>query len=344
MALTAFAIASAAMGQMTNLHVGDQAPGLDVAKWVKGQETKVEEGTVYIVEFWATWCAPCRKTIPHLTELQKEYEGQGLRVIGVSTEDEKTVANFVRAQGSKMDYTVVVDKFNATERAWMNSAGQKGIPTAFIVDRKGKVQFIGSPFDEHFDTVVSLVVRGRYDAKLMVQAVPHLKAAETARKVKNWQLATKHMQDIYALDKHVFAELLLEQFEMILVDQKDPKGAYAFAEAMMITERGPADPELMGWLAEKIVTDPKIATENRNFEVAMKAAETSMQYARQDDPAPRSVMATVLFHKGETDKAVALQTEAWMMAAPKQKADYKRVLESYQKAAARSAARASTGN
>lgn len=339
--LTLAVVSSAAMGQMVNLHVGDRAPGLDVAKWVKGEETKIEEGTVYIVEFWATWCLPCRKSIPHLTAIQKEYEDQGLRVIGVSTEDEKTVANFVRTQGSKMDYTVVVDKFSSTDRAWLKSAGENGIPTAFVVDRQGKIQFIGSPFDEDFDTVIDLVVRGRYDAKLMEQARPHLKAADTARKVKNWQLATKHLQDIYALDNHVFAALLLEQFEMMLVDQKDSKSAYLFAE-ILIADRGPADPEMMSWLARKIVTDPKIAAEDRNFDVAMKAAKVSMEYAKPDNPAPRSTLAVVHFHKGEVDQAVALQTEAWMIAPPKMKADYRRVLDSYQKAAARSASRAST--
>jgi thiol-disulfide isomerase/thioredoxin len=341
-ALLTLAVASStAMGQMTNLHVGDQAPGLDVSKWVKGDEISIESGKVYIVEFWATWCVPCRKSIPHLTEIQKEYGDQGLHIIGVSTEDEKLVSNFVRAQGSKMDYTVVVDKFNSTERAWMQASGSNSIPNAFIVDRNGKVQYIGNPLSDEFDTIVSLVVRGRYDAKLMAQATPHLQAAETARKIKNWQLASKHLMDIYALDQHVFAQLLLEQFEMILVDQENPTAAYMFARKIM-EERGPADPELMMWLADKIIGDPKIAAEDRNIDVATAAAEVAMQYARPDDPAPRSVMASVHFHKGDVDQAVALQTQAWMIAPPKQKADYKRQLESYQQAAARSAARAST--
>lgn len=339
--LTLALVSTAAMGQMTNLHVGDQAPGLDVSKWVKGDETAIEEGNVYIVEFWATWCLPCRKSIPHLTEIQKEYEDQGLRVIGVSTEEERTVSNFVRAQGSKMDYTVVVDNFGATNRAWMMASGSKGIPNAFIVDRNGKVQFVGHPMSEEFDTIVSLVVRGRYDARLMTQARPHIQAATSARKVKNWQLANKHLRDIYALDQHVFAELLLEQFEMLIVDQENPTAAYQFARSSIMEDRGPADPELMTWLARKIIQDPKIASEHRDFDVAMEAAQVAMQYARPDDPAPRSTMATVLFHQGELEKAVAMQTEAWMIAPPKQKAGYKRVLDSYHQAASRSAARAS---
>jgi len=335
-AATALVVTSSAMSQMASLNVGSHAPGLDIAKWVKGEQTTIEEGNVYIVEFWATWCAPCRKSIPHLTELQKDYEDQGLRIIGVSTEDEKTVSDFVRAQGAKMAYTVVVDNNNATERAWMRASNSSGIPQAFIVDRQGKIQYIGHPLSEEFDTIVSLVVRGRYDARLMRDAVPHLKAAETARKTKNWQLATKHLQDIYNLDKHIFAELQLEQLEMILVDMEDTKAGYLFANRI-IEERGPADPELMSWLSRKIVLDPKIAPDNRNFDVAMRAAETALKYGRQDDPMPRATMAMVHYHKGELDKAVAMQTEAWMVASPKQKKDYKRVLDSYQRAATRSA-------
>ena len=109
--------ASAQMGQ--RLKVGDPAPGLSIEEWVKGDETTLENGTTYVVEFWATWCGPCKKSIPHLTELQQQYEPDQLRIIGVSTEEADVVSQFVRRQGRKMDYTVVVDKRQATSRSWM---------------------------------------------------------------------------------------------------------------------------------------------------------------------------------------------------------------------------------
>src|SRR5262245_35647835 len=71
-AAIAFIITVSAFGQ-NKLSVGDAAPGLDIEKWVKGNETTLATGNVYVVEFWATWCVPCKKSIPHLSELQREF-------------------------------------------------------------------------------------------------------------------------------------------------------------------------------------------------------------------------------------------------------------------------------
>ena len=101
------------------LKVGDPAPGLSISEWVKGDETAIKGGTTYIVEFWATWCPPCRKSIPHLTELKSQYTDEELRIIGVTTEEPDVVKGFVKKQGRRMGYTVVIDKKSATDRAWM---------------------------------------------------------------------------------------------------------------------------------------------------------------------------------------------------------------------------------
>ncbi|MHC5003496.1 MAG: TlpA family protein disulfide reductase, partial [Planctomycetota bacterium] len=208
------ALASAAWGQRGELKVGDKAPGLDIDQWVKGQETAIQPGQVYVVEFWATWCVPCRKSIPHLTELQRQHGDAGLTIIGVSYEEPGVVEPFVSRQGDNMAYTVAVDRRSSTKRAWMDAAGRDGIPVAFIVDRTGTVAFIGHPLDEQFDGILKKVVANRYNPKLEREAEPIIAAARSARKVRNWRMARTHYESVVDLDPRVFANVAIELFEM----------------------------------------------------------------------------------------------------------------------------------
>ncbi|HEV3235363.1 MAG TPA: redoxin family protein, partial [Gemmataceae bacterium] len=71
-----------------SLKVGDPAPPLKVTKWLQGDAvTKFEPGKVYVVEFWATWCAACVGNMPHLAELQARYKDQGVTIIAFTSRD-----------------------------------------------------------------------------------------------------------------------------------------------------------------------------------------------------------------------------------------------------------------
>lgn len=328
-------VATAQRGQY-KLAVGDQAPGLDIEKWVKGDETSLETGQVYVVEFWATWCVPCRKSIPHLTKLQKELGPDGLTIIGVSTEEADVVSKFVKKQGPAMDYTVVVDRRKTTHRAWMTAAGQNGIPAAFIVDREGKVAYIGHPLAEEFDSTLKKIMNGRYDPKLAKQAQPILDTARDARKIRNWRVAMKHYDMVIELNPRVFAEVALERFEMQLVDMGETDHAYDYASDVLINNKFMDDAGALGMLANKIISDQDIA--DRNLDVALEAAQRGQRLAGNTNVTAMATLARVHYHRGELEQAVKLQRRAWMRAKPNMKPDLKRDLDVYRESAERAVA------
>ena len=128
-----------------------KAPAISVARWVKGDPVpRLDLGKIYVVEFWATWCGPCRATIPHLTQLQKKNPGVTFIGVSILENDQKEVEPFVKEMGDKMDYRVAMDDVannsdGKMAKNWFEAAGQKGIPTAFIINKEGKIAWIGHP-------------------------------------------------------------------------------------------------------------------------------------------------------------------------------------------------------
>lgn len=327
--LTLFTFSTAFAQRSRSLTVGSPAPGLNV-EWVKGDFNPANAG-VYVVEFWATWCAPCRKSIPHLTKLQEEFGEDGLTIVGISIdENTELVDPFVKRQGMKMGYTVGVDNRKRTQRAWMDAAGQKGIPSAFIVDREGTIQYIGNPLQDTFEDVLVKVMSGRYNLKKQVEAAPSISAAKSSRAGNSWAEATKAYENAIKIDKIVFAELYLEQFKMLLIDKNDPTAAYALA-SKVIVDRGSEDPELLTWFAEYIAADEEIPASSRRMDVAMHAATTALTFARRKtDPLYLSTIAFVHFNNGDVDEAIVWQRKAYFSAREKNKATYKFDLDRYQ--------------
>lgn len=292
----------------TTLGVGDKAPELKVSKFVKGEPvTSFEKGTIYVVEFWATWCPPCRESIPHLTKLQKDYKDKNVRIIGVSVweRDESAVEPFVTNQGDKMDYTIAMDDVpkggkgsdGAMAKSWMDAAGQDGIPAAFIV-KNGLIEWIGSPFS--IDQPLHSIVNGTYDAQREL-------AAQKARAASK----TKMRAYVTALREGDMAEAGKVGGELVTLLNDDAQSLNEIA-----------------WL----MVDPDGDVEKPDTDLAMKAAARAVELTGRKDGAILDTLARVHFVKGDVAKAIEIQKEA-VAHAPKQfKQQIEDVLKEYEAA------------
>ena len=103
---------------------------------LKGGHLKLSayRGRVVFLDFWATWCDPCREEIPHFIDLQNKYGAQGLQVIGISMDDDpEPVRDYY--QRFKMNYPVVMGNAKIGELY----GGVLGLPIAFVIGRDGRI-------------------------------------------------------------------------------------------------------------------------------------------------------------------------------------------------------------
>ncbi|MBW1730314.1 MAG: TlpA family protein disulfide reductase [Deltaproteobacteria bacterium] len=130
-----------AIGCHNDVGAGPQAPNFTLYD-LNGQKVSLEEykGSPVLLDFWATWCPPCRMSIPELIKIQEQYRDKGLVVLGLSLDDPSLVPDaYMKAfkEEFKINYRIL----RANERVMRDYFGYENaaIPTMFLVDRKGRI-------------------------------------------------------------------------------------------------------------------------------------------------------------------------------------------------------------
>ena len=108
-----------------------------VLKDLQGKDVKLSDfkGKIIILDFWATWCPPCRKELPHFKELYDKYKAQGLEIIGVALDQEGVSIVKPFAESNKINYICLI----GNEKVVQDYGGIRGIPTTFVIDKNGNI-------------------------------------------------------------------------------------------------------------------------------------------------------------------------------------------------------------
>jgi thiol-disulfide isomerase/thioredoxin len=345
------------------LAVGDPAPPLKVHKWLTGKETTFEKGKVYIVEFWATWCGPCIVSMPHLNQLLEEYQSNGLTVIATTNTDEQgntlqAVEKFIAGPGKKYGFTYAFCNDDATYDAYMTASGREGIPASFVVDREGKIAFMGHPAE--LDDVIPRLLDGKWQGRDSLEEIKTEKesldnilrkvptaadAAEKANAGKDEATISKAVQEAAAAAAAKILEELPSYEKLypyrakqslyqaaklaVMLQARKYDDAVKQSESLLTLASKKKDAQLLGHI-RSFWTNKALNPDRKTIQIAVRAAEAAYEL---DQPNLSSLLGLAEAHyaagnavKGKEfgDKAIKLSENA------QQREAVEKVLKSYQ--------------
>jgi thiol-disulfide isomerase/thioredoxin len=296
------------------LSIGSKAPIPEISDFVRGEKpTFFEPGKVYVIEFWATWCPPCRQSMPHLTKLAEDMKSKGVVIVGVSDEKVETVRTFLEKDEwkQKARYTLATDPDRSTHKAYMEASGQGGIPTAFIV-KEGVVQWIGHPME--MDAPLAKIVDGTWDPKTAKQTFEDSVAEEMkamgrqndmtkAIDSKDWDKAVALIDaEIAASTGEEAMQSKVQKAQILLVAGRS-EAAYALC-AELIKE----DPALRNFVATSVLHLPDVA--DRRVDLAITWLTDVTSAAGPANPQVLAELAYAWSLKGDFTKAADFMRRA----------------------------------
>lgn len=335
------------------LTIGSDAPPLDVEHWVQNGKgkfkpvTKFQAGKVYIVEFWATWCGPCVQSMPHLASLQTEYADKGVQLISISDEDLETVEKFLEREvrGAKNDdpdakpqtyrdvtsaYCLTTDPDQSSNHDYMEAAQQNGIPTAFIVGKDSKIEWIGHPME--MEEPIKAIVADSWDREAYIKEMKEKQEAEKAmQEVFKLVQQQKFDEAVTAIEtligKREDLQLKMMKLQVLLLGKKN-EAATAFVQTLY---KDLADkPEIINmitWNLYEMSAQGRLKSEEM-IDGAIKAAEQAIAKTEKGEKATiMDTLAHLLSLKGDDKKAMQIEEAALKIANDSDKAFMKQFLD-----------------
>ena len=328
--------------------IGTKASPLDIEHWIQDGEgkfdhiTEFEEGKVYIVEFWATWCGPCLQAMPHIVQLQRDYADRGVQVVSVSREPRATIDAFLQKpvpgqSGTTYgkltkSYCLTSDPDGSVYKDYMEAAGQGGIPTAFIVGKTGRVEWVGHPMS--MDSALEDIVENRWDRAAFGAPFKAKHESEHLMTELNTLLQNDESDEAIRMVDEAIAKtdagiehdkLKSVKWQILIISGKTEGLAELTSELL---EKATTSTQVneMAWRVFQAHTQ-NAKVENEVLQICADATHTAANNVAGPQKAPiLDALAHLQHALGNLDDAIAAQTEAVALVQGPQKAEVQEFL------------------
>ena len=326
------------------LKPGDKMPAMDIEHFFKGKKlTKFDPNKIYVLEFWATWCGPCKRAMPHLRSLAKSYKDK-VTVVALSDESVEKVGDFLdqtsmfgeETWSQVMDFAVATDSDGSVKKDIFSAAGRRGIPSSFLI-AKNKLQWVGHPME--LDEPLRLCVAGewsldkakeleeeRESVREMMMGLQSL--VRDAVQGGDWKEVLKTL-DKASKKYPTNVDVLGASWQIRLLFAGDYEGAYKVGEKLV--QMNWDDAQVLNEVAWTVVDDERVET--RNLEFAMRVAKRANELTESKNGPILDTLARVYYEKGELGTAIKWQKRAVEYAEGEMRGELEGTLEKYQKEA-----------
>jgi thiol-disulfide isomerase/thioredoxin len=345
------------------LTVGVPAPPLAADRWLRGEPVQgFAPGRAYVVEFWATWCAPCLAAMGHLDEVARKFRKDGLTVVAVTVTDDRgnsdfAIDKFLHGRGKDLDFTFAVFDKPDIKKAYLAASGNTSLPATFVVDRSGAVAYIGHPDD--LDEVVPKVLAGTWKGATDVEAFQRQQAelddiyAKIEHAADQAQAAASRRPGAAAIVNKAIEKAAAEVAEdldkyaekypgraaksvfrinraRILLISKRYSDAKAVTEPVLEAAVARRSTDELGMVVD-VWTDKGLNPERRFPELAVKAADAALATEGENDVAALMAAARAYLFAGEKVRGRAYADKAGdLLPDPRQRVQMEKALREYE--------------
>ena len=324
-----------------SLQLGDPAPIIKGAKWLRGSPVdKWQQGHVYILDFWATWCKPCMTQMPAHQALQDQHADRNVHVVGIAIWSDKgpmTPAEALELHPG-LKYVIAKDLNNNVADVFMGGTKMRGLPALMLVDLHGRLAWVGDPGEE-FEMALEAVIADTFDLdaarlqdEVRRESQDLFAEIDEYRRSGNPGLAAERVDDVIALDQTRNGWAYAMKYEIFVTDLKDWSAAEEVVQEFTASESGRNPFFNYVFVLRMLKATEALPVAQRDLDNALQLALIAVESADNPTPDYLATLARVHYLRGERDEAVRWQKKAIDVAPSAQRKALTDTLHEYESA------------